>query len=100
MIHCFVAGVAQSAYRLGDGLNDRRSITGRGNYGIIFLLATTSTPALRLTQLPIERVSGLLVGVKRPGREADDSPPSCAEVRSAWSDTSTPPRRLHIVVLS
>jgi hypothetical protein len=29
-------------------------------------------------------------GVKRPGREADHSPPSSAEVKNAWSYTSTP----------
>jgi hypothetical protein len=28
-------------------------------------------------------------GAKRPGREADDSPPSSAEVKNAWSSTST-----------
>jgi hypothetical protein len=30
-------------------------------------------------------------GVKRPRREADHSPPSSAEVKNAWSYTSTPP---------
>jgi hypothetical protein len=30
------------------------------------------------------------VGVKRPGREADHSPPSSVEVKNAWSYTSTP----------
>jgi hypothetical protein len=29
--------------------------------------------------------------VKRPGREADHSPPSSVEVKNAWSYTSTPP---------
>jgi hypothetical protein len=29
-------------------------------------------------------------GVKRPGCEADHSPPSSAEVKNAWSYTSTP----------
>jgi hypothetical protein len=29
--------------------------------------------------------------VKRPGREADHSPPSSAEVKNAWSYTSIPP---------
>jgi hypothetical protein len=38
--------------------------------------------------------------VKRPGREADYSPPSRAEDKNAWSYTSTPPIRLHGVVLS
>jgi hypothetical protein len=40
------------------------------------------------------------LGVKRPGREADLSPPTSAEVKNAWSYTSTPPIRLHGVVLS
>jgi hypothetical protein len=35
------------------------------------------------------------LAVKRPGREADHSPPSSAEVKNAWSCTSTPPIRLH-----
>jgi hypothetical protein len=32
----------------------------------------------------------LSLGVKRPGREADHSPPSSTEVNNAWSYTSTP----------
>jgi hypothetical protein len=39
-------------------------------------------------------------GVQRPGREADHSPPCSSEVKNAWSYTSTPPVRLHGVVLS
>jgi hypothetical protein len=38
--------------------------------------------------------------VKRPGREADYSFPFSAEVKNAWSYTSTPPINLHAVVLS
>jgi hypothetical protein len=38
--------------------------------------------------------------VKRPGREADHSPTSSAEVKNVWSYTSTPPIHLHGVVLS
>jgi hypothetical protein len=46
-------------------------------------------------------VSGALsLGVKRLGREAEHSPPSSAEVKNAWSYTSTPPIRLHGVVCS
>jgi len=33
------------------------------------------------------------------GREADHSPPSSAEVKNAWSHTSTPAIRLYSVVL-
>jgi hypothetical protein len=36
-------------------------------------------------------VSGALsLGVKPPGREADHSPPSNAEVKNVWSYTSIP----------
>jgi hypothetical protein len=53
------------------------------------------------TQPPIQCVPRALSrGVKRPGREADHSPPSSAEVKNAWSYTSIPPLRLHGVVLS
>jgi hypothetical protein len=39
--------------------------------------------ALGSTQPPIQRVPGALsLGVKRPGREADRSPPSSAEVNT------------------
>jgi hypothetical protein len=41
----------------------------------------------------------LSLGVKRPGHEADHSLPFSAEVKNAWSYTSTPPIRLHGVVL-
>jgi hypothetical protein len=37
--------------------------------------------------------------IKLPGREANYSHPSSAEVKNAWSYTSTPPIRLHGVVL-
>jgi hypothetical protein len=57
----------------------------------IFLFITASRTALGPTQPPIQWVPGALsLGVKRPGREADHSPPSSAEVKNAWSYTSTP----------
>jgi hypothetical protein len=34
---------------------------------------------------------GFSLGVKRPGREADRSPPTSAEVKKTWVHTSTPP---------
>jgi hypothetical protein len=42
----------------------------------------------------------LSLEVKRPGREADHSLPSSAEVKNAWSYTSTPPIRLNGLLLS
>jgi hypothetical protein len=32
----------------------------------------------------------LSLGVKRPGREADHSPPASAEIKNAWVYTSAP----------
>jgi hypothetical protein len=40
------------------------------------------------------------LGIKLPGREADPSPQSSAEVKNAWNYTSPLPIRLHGVVLS
>jgi hypothetical protein len=65
------------------------------------LLATASRKTLGPTQPPIQWAPGTLsVGVKRPVREADHSPPPSAEVKNACSCTSTPPIRLNGVVLS
>jgi hypothetical protein len=57
-----------------------------------FLLDTASRPALEPTQPPIQWVPGALSqGLRRPGHEADHSPPLNAEVKNAWSYTSTLP---------
>jgi hypothetical protein len=67
----------------------------------IFLFSSASRPALESTQPPIQWVPGALSPrVKRAGRESDHSPPSIAEVKNAWSYTSTPRIPLHGVVLS
>jgi hypothetical protein len=48
----------------------------------IFLFTPVSRTALGPTQPPIQWVPwALSLGVKRPGREADHSPPSSAEVK-------------------
>jgi hypothetical protein len=57
------------------------------------VLTTRSRTALKPTQPPIQWVPGApSLGVKRPGREADHSPPSSAEVKNARSYTSIPPK--------
>jgi hypothetical protein len=57
---------------------------------------TTSRPDLVSTQPPIQWLPGALSpGIKRQGREADQSLPSSTEVTKVWSYTSTPPIRLH-----
>jgi hypothetical protein len=57
-----------------------------------FLCFTSSRPALRPTQPPTQMVlAALSPGVKRPGREADHSTPTSAEVKKMCIYTSTPP---------
>jgi hypothetical protein len=58
----------------------------------IFLFFTASRPVLGPAQPPIQRVPAAFTpGVKRPGREADHSPPSNVEAKNTWCCTSTPP---------
>jgi hypothetical protein len=61
-----------------DRISDYRN---KGGAGI------ASTPTLCPTEPPIQWVPE----VKRPGREADHSPPTSAEVKRTWIYTSTPP---------
>jgi hypothetical protein len=57
-----------------------------------FLFTTTFRPALGPTQPPIQWAPGALpLGVKRPGRDVDHSPPFSAKVENALSYTSTSP---------
>jgi hypothetical protein len=61
----------------------------------IFLITTAST------QPPNQWIPwAFSLRVKRPGREADHSPPSSARVKIGWSYTSHPPMRLLGAVLS
>jgi hypothetical protein len=67
----------------------------------IFLFTTPSRKALGPTQPPIQWVPGALsLVVKRPGSEADHSPPSSAEVKKSVELYLYSPIRLHGVVLS
>jgi hypothetical protein len=60
---------------------DERGFDSRQELGI-FLFTTASRPALESTQPLIQWVAGVIsLGVKRPWREADHSPPSSAEVK-------------------
>jgi hypothetical protein len=86
----YLKTVARSGLALDYGL-DGRWFESRQKLGI-FLFTTVSRPTLGPTQPPIQWIPGALsLGVKRPGREANHSPPSSAEVKNAWSCTSTSP---------
>jgi hypothetical protein len=56
-----------------------------------FCPKSLSNIILPSSQPPIQWVAGAVsLGVKRPGREAGHSPPYTAEVKNAWSYTSSP----------
>jgi hypothetical protein len=66
----------------------RSSSPGKGK---IYLLSTMSRSVLGLVQPPIQLVPRVIFPwVKRPGREADQSPLTSAEVKDTWIYTSTP----------
>jgi hypothetical protein len=63
-----------------------------GNDRVLFSLPPHPVPALGPTQLSVQWVPGAFTpGVKWRGREAAYSRPSSAEVKNAWSYTSTRP---------
>jgi hypothetical protein len=85
---------------LGYGLDDRgskvRFPAGAGNFSLHHHVQNGS--GTHPASYPVG-TRGSLPRVKRPEREADHSPPSSAEVKNAWSYTSTPPIRLYGVML-
>jgi hypothetical protein len=82
---------------MGYGLDGHSSIPGRSK---IFLFSIATRPALRPNQPPIQWVpQALSSGVKRPGHEADHSPPSSAEVKNGEA-TSPLSICLHSIVLN
>jgi hypothetical protein len=87
---------------LGYGLDDRgsrvRFPAGAGNFSLHYCVRIGS--GTHPVFFPMGAGGSFPGGVKRPGREADHSPPSSAEVKNAWSYTSTPPIRIHGVALS
>jgi hypothetical protein len=84
---------------LGYGLGDR-GFESRQGLGI-FLFTTVFRPALEPTQPPIQWLpEALSLGVKRPEREDDHSPPSSAEVKEDLELYLRSLIRLHGVVLS
>jgi hypothetical protein len=86
---------------LGYGLDDRGSRVPfpavAGNFSLHHSVQNGS--GAHPASYPMS-ARGFSLRVKRPGREADHSPLSSAEVKNEWSYTSTPPKRPHGVVLS
>jgi hypothetical protein len=76
------AGLAQSVQCLTTGWTTGRSGFDPRRGQMIFPLASVSRPALGPTQPPVQWVPGVFTpAVKaRPGRDADHSPRSSAEV--------------------
>jgi hypothetical protein len=76
---------------LGYGLNDRgsrvRFPAGAGNFSLHHRVQNGS--GAHPASYP-RGTGSLSLRVKRPGREANHSPPSSAVVTNAWSYTSTP----------
>jgi hypothetical protein len=94
MLIPYLSGIA-----LGYGVDDRGFDSRRGL--VISTFTTVSRTALGTTQPPIQWVSGALsLGVKLPGREADHSPPSSAEVKECVELCLHSPIRFHGVVFS
>jgi hypothetical protein len=97
---------SQALYRLscrGSRFSERYGLDGRGIESIkllgIFLFTTASKQPLGAIPPPLERLRGVIsVGVKRPGRGADQSPPSSADIKNALSYSSAPTIRLHGIV--
>jgi hypothetical protein len=54
---------------------------------------------IKPSSYPVSTGGSSLEG-KRPGREADHSPPSSAEAKNVWSYISTLPIRLHGMVFN
>jgi hypothetical protein len=76
----------------------------RDNFALFTLLCLRNRILLKSsgaqkTSYPVD-TGCLSPVVKQPGREADHSPPSNADVKNSWSYTSTLPIRLHGMVLS
>jgi hypothetical protein len=86
---------------LGYGLDDRGSSVrfpaGAGNFSLHHRVLNGSGTHPASYSMGNR---GFFLGVKQPGREADHSPSSSAEVKNAWSYTSIPLIRLHGVMLS
>jgi hypothetical protein len=79
-------GSGDSAVGIATGYGlDGQGVGVRGPVG-----ERSPRPVLGTTELPIQRISNALSpGVKRPGQEAEHSPPTSAEVKNTYIYTCT-----------
>jgi hypothetical protein len=84
-----ITGSRDSSVRIATGYGQDRGVGVRVPVGSgIFFSSRRPGPTEPLIKwVP----AALSPGVKRPGREADHSPPTSAEVKKMWIDTSTSP---------
>jgi len=80
----------QHIYTLISFYTKRDSIHTPFDIKNIFVLFTVTSSGAKTVSYPMG-TGGFSPGVKRPGREADHSPQYNAEVKNAWSYTSTSP---------
>jgi hypothetical protein len=86
-----------TCYGLDDQGSRVRFPAGVGNFYLRHRVRTATGP----TQSPMKWVpAALSLRIKRSGCEADHSRPASAEVKNAWSYSSTPTICLHGVMLS
>jgi hypothetical protein len=83
-------------YELDGRGSSVRFPVGAGNYSLLHRVQNGSGAHLAPYPMGTEALS---LETKRSRREADHWPPSSAEIKNAWSYTSTPPISLHGVVL-
>jgi hypothetical protein len=82
IVHYLCNSKHDSDWLLDGGPRDRSSSPGRVKKFYFYL---SSRSALGITQPPIKWVTeALYPGVEWPGREADHSPPTIAEVKKMW----------------
>jgi hypothetical protein len=74
-----------------------RILAGAGNFSLRLRVQTGS--GAYPGSYPVG-TGALSLGIKRPEREADNSPPSNSESKNDWSCASTPPVRLNGVMHS
>jgi hypothetical protein len=87
LLNCLLKYPSKLSIRLGHETAGVRIPTGAE----ISSLRHGVRPALRPTQPPDQWIAvALSPGVKRPGDEGENLPPSSTEVKNTWSCTSTP----------